>query len=280
MEASDTSVGSSVGWDEAQCTAALAQLEQLQTQIDDLRLAIPRIIEPFHRPPNATTYKLYTQGVLSSQTGLNALKDRWNLPEVQNTFEHAKQSFGANADLSEAVSVPSHGWVEREQEVNRSTSKSGSKTAEDTGAVFSDSDISRIVVVFRKAHPTLKVETNDEDHSIHIRFVASSLMLKFRVTIDRESNGRHKLNAECLGTTESCLAITRCIASRPNKNDLRYLLDMIAAYKIVKGISCDKCSKMLDSAALTPTARRSKQVATADESLDTVWVALHESCLD
>ena len=55
---------------------------------------------------------------------------------------------------------------------------------------------------------------------------------------------------------------------------------MIAAYKTVKGISCDKCSKMLDSAALTPTARRSKQVATADESLDTVWVALHESCLE
>lgn len=49
-------------------------------------------------------------------------------------------------------------------------------------------------------------------------------MLKFRVTIEREANGRHKLNADCLGTTESCLAITRCIASRPNKNDLRYLL--------------------------------------------------------
>lgn len=138
-------------------------------QMDDLRLAIPRIIEPFHRPPNSTTYKLYAEGVLSSQTGLNALKDRWKLPEVQNTFGYAKQSFGANADLSEAVSVPSHGWVEREQEANKSTSKSGSKTAEDTGAVFTDSDISRIVVEFRKAHQALKVETNDDDHGIHVK---------------------------------------------------------------------------------------------------------------
>jgi hypothetical protein len=55
---------------------------------------------------------------------------------------------------------------------------------------------------------------------------------------------------------------------------------MIAAYKTIKGTSCDKCAKMLDIAALTPAARRSKKIATADESLETVWVALHESCLE
>jgi hypothetical protein len=33
MEASDTSVGPGVRWNEAQCTSALAQLEQLQTQV-------------------------------------------------------------------------------------------------------------------------------------------------------------------------------------------------------------------------------------------------------
>jgi hypothetical protein len=49
-------------------------------------------------------------------------------------------------------------------------------------------------------------------------------MLKFRINIEREANGRHKLNAECLGTTEPFLAVTRCIASRPQANDLNYLL--------------------------------------------------------
>lgn len=54
---------------------------------------------------------------------------------------------------------------------------------------------------------------------------------------------------------------------------------MIAAYTITKGTSCAKCGRLLDSAALIPTARRSKQVAAADESLETVWVPLHEGCL-
>lgn len=49
-------------------------------------------------------------------------------------------------------------------------------------------------------------------------------MLKFRVSIEREVNGRHKLNAECLGAAEPFLAMTRCITSRPHANDLRYLL--------------------------------------------------------
>ena len=137
-------------------------------QIDDLRLAIPQIIEPFHRPPNASTYKLYAQGVLSSQNGLNALKDRWKLPELQSTFEHVKQSFDANPDLSESVSIPSHGWIEREREAKKSTSRTRSDKVEDSGAIFTDSDVSRVVAEFRNAHPNLKVEMSDDNHSIHV----------------------------------------------------------------------------------------------------------------
>lgn len=55
--------------------------------------------------------------------------------------------------------------------------------------------------------------------------------------------------------------------------------DMIVAYKSVKGTSCAKCGKTLDNAMTRPTARRSKQVAVANESTVTVWQALHESCV-
>jgi hypothetical protein len=54
---------------------------------------------------------------------------------------------------------------------------------------------------------------------------------------------------------------------------------MVAAYKTVKGTSCAKCAKLLDHAAMTPTARRSKPVPGTNESTETVWEALHESCL-
>ena len=241
MGAPDVAAQPGAGWDEAQCTAALAQLEQLQAQvrllchllwttctdmrqISDMRLAIPRIIEPFHRPRSSATYKLYADGVLGSQKNLDSLKSQWKSPEVQSTFEHAKQSLSANADLSESVSIPSHGWAERARKAKESTKSQGGENKEDTGAIVTDEDIERIVVEFRKAHPNLKVETHDEDRSIQTRFVAGSLMLKFRVGIERGANGRHKLNAECLGTTEPFLAITRCIASRSNPDDLKYLL--------------------------------------------------------
>lgn len=54
---------------------------------------------------------------------------------------------------------------------------------------------------------------------------------------------------------------------------------MVIAYKTVKGNSCAKCGKLLDNAALTPTARRSKQVIGANETLEGVWEAFHEGCL-
>jgi hypothetical protein len=173
------------GWNEAECTAALAKLEQLQAQvrtgecpttaetdalqIDDLRLAIPRIIEPFHRPANPTIYKLYAQGVIGSQNGLNALKDQWRQPEMQSAFQHVKKSFAANADLSECVSIASHGWIERERKAQESSKSKGGESEEDLGAILSDEDISRIVVEFRKAHPNLKLQTQDNDHSISVR---------------------------------------------------------------------------------------------------------------
>ncbi|RYN40395.1 hypothetical protein AA0112_g3228 [Alternaria arborescens] len=279
MGATEGAAQPGAGWDEAQCTAALAQLEQLQAQINDMRLAIPRIIEPFHRPRSSATYKLYVEGVKGSQNNLNALTKQWKDPDMQSTFEHVKQSFGANADLSESVSMPSHGWVERARKAKESSKSKGSENVDDTGATLTEEDVSRIVVDFRKAHPTLKVEAQDDDRSIYMQFVSGSLMLKFRIGIEREANGRYKLNAKCLGTTEPFLAITRCIASRPNADDLRYLLDMIAAYKTVKGTSCARCGKLLDKSALTSTARRSKQVASTTETPQTIWQAIHEGCI-
>ncbi|CAE7213669.1 hypothetical protein PTNB85_07021 [Pyrenophora teres f. teres] len=267
------------GWDEAQCTAALALLEQRQAQINDLRLAIPRIIEPLHRRPNPTTWKLYSQGLETSSKGLAAFKEQWSETEMQDILKHVQESFKENPNLSESVSVPSHGWVERERKAKESTKSKGGENVEDAGAILTEEEISRIVIEFRKSHPNLKLETKDGNSSISTRFVSGSVTLRFHIGIEREANGRHKLNAECLGTTEPFLAITRCLGSRPQANDLKHILDTIAAYKTVKGTSCAKCGKLLDHAALVPTARRSKQVAAANETQETVWEALHESCL-
>ncbi|KAF1921057.1 mediator complex subunit 27-domain-containing protein [Ampelomyces quisqualis] len=266
------------GWDEAQCTTALAHLEQLQAQIDNLRLAIPRVIEPFQRPPNPSTFKLFAQGLVGSQNDVKLLKEQWRAVETQLVFEHAKKSFAANTDLSASKSTPSHGWTEREKE--RSTKRNNSsESLDESRSNSATEDVPQILVEFQKAHPSIKLETQDDNRTISTQFVSGSFKLRFRIVVDQEANGKHKFSAECLGASEPWLSINRCIASRPQANCLKYLLDMVAAYKTVKGTSCAKCKRLLDDTALTPTARRSKQVDAANDTIQTVWEAVHESCL-
>jgi hypothetical protein len=133
-----------------------------------MRLAIPRTIEPFHRPRSSTTYKSYVEGVKGSQNNLDALTKQWKDPEMESTFEYVKQSFDANADLSESVSMPSHGWVERARKAKESSKIKGGESVEDIDASLTEEDISRIVVDFRKTHPNLKVEAQDDERSISV----------------------------------------------------------------------------------------------------------------
>ncbi|KAJ4412277.1 hypothetical protein N0V91_000748 [Didymella pomorum] len=147
--------------------AALAQLEQLQAQIDDLRLAIPRIIEPFHRPPNPSTFKLYSQGVIGSQNGIKALNEAWRSPEVQETLAHTKKSFDANSDLTACASVPSYGWIERERQEHESHKGPGEHTTvEDHSNRLDDETVSCIVAEFQGTQPNIKLQAQDDKRSI------------------------------------------------------------------------------------------------------------------
>lgn len=185
MSATEPAAQPGAGWDEAQCKAALAQLEQLQTQvrrlhlsiftlglhaqIDDLRLAIPRITEPFHRPPNPSTFKLYSQGVVGSQNGINALSDKWRSPEVQDILAHARKSYEANSDLSTCTSVPAHGWVERENRERESLKGNREHvTVEDQIDSLDEERISQIIAEVQEAHPNIKLELQDDGHSIRV----------------------------------------------------------------------------------------------------------------
>lgn len=280
MSASDSTAQPGAGWDEVQCMTALAQLEQLQAQIDDLRLAIPRIIEPFHRSPNPSTFKLYSQGVIGSQNGIKALNDAWRTPQVQETLAHTKKSYQANPDLSTCTSIPAHGWIARERRERELRTGNGQHTTvDDKGDKLDNEKISHTVAKVQEAHPDVKFEVDPDNHTITTHFVAFSIRAAFRISIDRESDAQHKLSAECSGTREPFLSITRCLASRPNANDLTHLLNMVIAYKTVKGTSCTKCKGLLDDTALPPTARRSRQTAGSSDTPETIWEAFHEGCL-
>ena len=135
-------------------------------KVDDLRLAIPRIIEPFHRPPNRTTFKLYAQGVVSSQNGIKNLHEQWKKPEMQSTFEHVKESYSANADLSACVSLPEYGWIERERKQLDSMKSAHRENEDDAGSFVTDEELSQTIVDFQKANPNIKLDTKEDNRSI------------------------------------------------------------------------------------------------------------------
>lgn len=178
--------------------------------------------------------------MLTSQSAVKGLNESWKRPEIQSTFEHVRKSIGADADLSPSSSIPSTGWVEREKRERLSATGKEKEHTDDGGAVLTDSDITAIIEDFKTRHPDIKLDVQDDNRVIsvcrrrqispplltvsQITFVAGATKLNFLVRIEREADGRHKLTADCPGTKEPWLSISRCIASRPLPNDLKYLL--------------------------------------------------------
>ncbi|KAF2115792.1 mediator complex subunit 27-domain-containing protein [Lophiotrema nucula] len=283
MATTDTQQPSS-SWDEERCKAALAQLERLQTQatqLDDLRMTIPRVVEPFNS--NLTSgpviYKQFSTAAVSSQNNIKAFRAQWQSPETQSILNHAKESLEKSDDLSAGAQVAKFGWVQSELAEKEKTSRSKHDKKDIADDKLDKETIGKMLEEFKTANSKTKIETKDGNRDILFSFVADGLRLKFRVTIEEEAGGRRKVNAECMGTAKPFSSISRSVASRPQANDLKYLLDMIAAYKNIRATTCAKCQKLLDSSATVPTARRSKPVANGTEPPQTVWEAFHESCL-
>lgn len=137
-------------------------------QLDGLRPAIPRIVEPFHRAPNPSTFKLFAQGVLASQSAVKALNESWKRPEIQSTFEHVRKSIGADADLSPSSSIPSTGWVEREKRERHSATGKEKEHTDDDGTMLTDSDITAIIEDFKTRHPGIKLDVQDDNRVISV----------------------------------------------------------------------------------------------------------------
>ena len=70
----------------------------------------------------------------------------------------------------------------------------------------------------------IEKEEKDDGRDLLIRFAADSTQYRFRVTISDDANATQAIKAECEGAGEPFAAVTRCLASRPNVNDLKFLL--------------------------------------------------------
>ncbi|KAK7538803.1 uncharacterized protein J3D65DRAFT_350643 [Phyllosticta citribraziliensis] len=114
-------------WDEARCAAALASLERLQSQLDDLRLGIPSILTPLktlHQSPEAM-FRDFKDSATAVSVALANFKNDWKSEDIQRLLHHARESEKNNPDLSQGVHVPKYGWVEAAQKLEQSQIKEG-----------------------------------------------------------------------------------------------------------------------------------------------------------
>ncbi|OJD39906.1 mediator complex subunit med27 [Diplodia corticola] len=270
-------------WDEAHLVEALAALEQLQDQMDELRSIVPNLTAPFLVPqdsPEALS-RDFKQAAIAEAKRLQAFERRWKSEEVQDILAHAARSGKADSDLTKGAAVPRYGWVdmaEKQQKPAKSKEKKSRGKGIDAEDKTGASSIVPTVTAFKEAHPNFQVD-DGEGRIITISFRVPSLVLTFKITCHVDSDDKASFIVECPGNGPLFSAITRCIASRQRPNHLSYLLDMIAAYTNLRVARCSKCGKLLDNTALSPAARRSKQTANADGTKKTTWEPFHEGCL-
>ncbi|KAF2733092.1 hypothetical protein EJ04DRAFT_295069 [Polyplosphaeria fusca] len=269
-------------WDEERCKSALASLERLQTQLDTLRLVMPRIVEPLNSgsTDRAALFAAFAKGTIGSQRDIKEFRATWQSQEVQSVFEHARASLEKDDDLSAGAEVAQFGWVDAvEKERERSKRREKGGQPEEVKAKLDAEEIRRVLEEWKVGveGKGFAISTKEEDREILVSFVAGGMRLKFRIVVEEEGK---RIGVECLGKGSPFTSIGKCVTSRPRDDDLAYLLDMLAAYRTVKGNSCAKCGKMLDEATMMTTARRSRQTANADGSSGTIWEAFHEGCLE
>jgi hypothetical protein len=175
-----------VDWEEEHCATALAQLEMLQNQVRinhtaccsltniwqvmKMRSAIPQVVMPFMQPMTSDTYKAYARGVMGTQSDIESLRVHWKSDETQKIFAHTTKSFATNPDLSACASIPAYGWTEREQKENKAKNSSCRGSEDNINTIITDEDISQIIVDFQKTHPNIKLDLQDENRTILVRY--------------------------------------------------------------------------------------------------------------
>lgn len=171
-------------------------------------------------------FHAFKDNLIKAQRDMKTFKSQWQGKETQNILEYARKSATANPDLSAGAQVQQYGWVEKERKENDTAknSRGGEERTEDSNIRITKEERERIVGQWRQAHPTIKMEETDDGKQLLIPFVSDSTRYRFRVTLPEEANSSQALQAECEGTCEPFTAITRCLASRPDPNDLKHLL--------------------------------------------------------
>ncbi|KAF2843266.1 hypothetical protein M501DRAFT_924199 [Patellaria atrata CBS 101060] len=266
-------------WDEDRCRTALAHLERLENQIQDLRFAIASLIQPLISSP-ATPEQLFHD---FSQAGIQRTKDisdfkaTWADQQTQDIFRAAKESEQRSKNLSGGLNIPKYGWLQSEDELENK----GDIEAEQSSC-RRDEDISSLIDAFKVGYPKFTVTTTDgskQNSVIEVRFRVPTMLMNFIITRKELQGNKGTYGVECVGSSETHRAINRFLSTRPHFNNLEDVLNMISSYADLWKAKCSRCGKLLDNKAMTPVGRKRQLVDTSNGKTELQWHAFHEVCV-
>jgi hypothetical protein len=139
-------------------------------QLDDLRLTIPRVVEPLYSPPTPSTFRALKDNLVTSQDGIKEFRKQWQAKETQQVFEYGRQSLKRNGDMSKSVEVDKYGWVERERKGDKGIEENNElkKDEGDRGERMTQAEISRVVDEWKGKMPKVVVKSEDENKDLTV----------------------------------------------------------------------------------------------------------------
>jgi len=125
-------------WSEDQYIHALAHLETLQNQLDELRLTLPSIVHSLTSPyPDPQTmYRCVRQATWEGSRALDVFRKTYESPKMREVMLRVRGSWASSSDVTAAGDQPDWGWIEKSEALKNSATKksSDSKNLEDTSA--------------------------------------------------------------------------------------------------------------------------------------------------
>nr|POF03798.1 hypothetical protein CFP56_21554 [Quercus suber] len=116
--APDEQKGDEPAWEGGQYEAALAHLERLQCQIDNMRSTIPSIISPLFQPSStkAVMFIDLKKAAVQATDDLKRFRQTWKDENAQSYFRRATESLEKDSNLEVAKTLPRYGWLDEEED--------------------------------------------------------------------------------------------------------------------------------------------------------------------
>ncbi|KAI9846784.1 MAG: hypothetical protein M1837_003633 [Sclerophora amabilis] len=268
---------------------ASEQLKRMHIQLRELRVTIPKLIQPLttlYRSPEELFIDFSLSATVAAKD-VKAYSQYMTSAASRSVLEYASASRKNNQTGIRPWVVTEHPhWLEWEEKDNGSDGKTtelGGENAsdvDDSTLGMGDSDaVEQAVLGFKEAHPKFDINFNKMEKSINCVLQVPTLHL--RIQEGTSSLGKSILQVTCKGTTHLAAAIERSIAARRKPlDDLKSLLDLIAAYTDIKSRRCIKCEKLLNGSPPQLPAIRQRIASKSSEGKELdMWDALHEGCV-